>query len=138
MHFVCFAILLSIDISSRTLISAFQNHFCKGLCNFGKLNYFLGAGAQRDGRDAKYPNIDFCKTPDAICSREEYPELKWIAGFFYWMQVSKRATLEDIVCLNIIYIKTKDVLLIRYCHTCDVLQTTNRKYRVTIQMDGVT
>ena len=86
-----------------------------GLCNFGKLNYYLGAGAQRDGRDAKYPNIDFCKTPDKICSSEENPELKWIAGFFYWMQVSHQATLRryPICCLNAcIYIKTRDVLLI--------------------------
>eukprot|EP00578_Thalassiosira_sp_NH16_P013194 CAMPEP_0181125170 /NCGR_PEP_ID=MMETSP1071-20121207/26891_1 /TAXON_ID=35127 /ORGANISM="Thalassiosira sp., Strain NH16" /LENGTH=815 /DNA_ID=CAMNT_0023210563 /DNA_START=54 /DNA_END=2498 /DNA_ORIENTATION=- len=57
-----------------------------GLCNFGKLNYYLGARAAAEGRDAKYPNIDFCKTPDKICSSDEHTELKWIAGFFYWMK----------------------------------------------------
>ena len=29
--------------------------------NFGKLNYYLGAGAEKDGRPAKYPQLDFCK-----------------------------------------------------------------------------
>ncbi|KAL7544587.1 hypothetical protein ACHAWF_012292 [Thalassiosira exigua] len=57
-----------------------------GVCNFGKLNYFLGAGAANDGRPAKYPNVDFCKDPEIICSSPEYKELKWIAGEFYWVE----------------------------------------------------
>eukprot|EP00984_Skeletonema_dohrnii_P002873 scaffold976_cov102-Skeletonema_dohrnii-CCMP3373.AAC.12 len=56
-----------------------------GVCNFGKLNYFLGARAAKEGRPSRYPSIDFCKTPDAICASEEYQELKWVAGFFYWV-----------------------------------------------------
>ena len=32
-----------------------------GICNFGKLNYFLGAGAANDGRPSRYPQVDFCK-----------------------------------------------------------------------------
>jgi hypothetical protein len=32
-----------------------------GICNFGKLNYYLGARAESDGRPAKYPTVDFCK-----------------------------------------------------------------------------
>jgi len=35
-----------------------------GVCNFGKLNYYLGARAQREGRDALYKGIDFCRQPD--------------------------------------------------------------------------
>jgi predicted chitinase len=57
-----------------------------GICNFGKLNYFLGARAQREGRSSAYPDIDFCKNPEAICSSQKYKELKWIAGMFYWME----------------------------------------------------
>ena len=34
---------------------------------------------------ARYADIDFCKDPGAICSRSEHPELKWIAGMFYWI-----------------------------------------------------
>jgi len=56
-----------------------------GVCNFGKLNYFLGKGAADAGRESRYPTVDFCKDPEVICSSTEYSELKWIAGFFYWM-----------------------------------------------------
>lgn len=56
-----------------------------GLCNYGKLNYYLGARAKAEGRTAAYPDVNFCKTPDAICSSTEHTELKWIAGFFYWL-----------------------------------------------------
>jgi len=54
-----------------------------GICNLGKLNYYLGKKASDDGRKSLYPDIDFCKNPNAICQENE--ELKWIAGFFYWM-----------------------------------------------------
>jgi hypothetical protein len=54
--------------------------------NFGKLNYFLGAGAAKDGRTSRYPNINFCKDPEVICNSSEYNELKWIAGMFYWIE----------------------------------------------------
>ena len=57
-----------------------------GVCNFGKLNYYLGARAAQDGRPSKYPSIDFCKDPEQICSSSEYKELKWVAGMFYWME----------------------------------------------------
>lgn len=30
--------------------------------------------------------MDFCRDPEAICSSEEHGELKWIAGFFYWVE----------------------------------------------------
>ena len=56
-----------------------------GVCNFGKLNYYLGARTQEDGRHALYPDVDFCQRPDKICA-SEYPELKWVAGLFYWME----------------------------------------------------
>jgi len=57
-----------------------------GVCNFGKFNYFMGAKAAARGADALFPDIDFCRTPDAICTSTEHPELKWIAGLFYWMK----------------------------------------------------
>ena len=57
-----------------------------GVCNFGKLNYFLGARAAEEGRDSRYPSINFCEQPDAICASEEHKELKWIAGMFYWVE----------------------------------------------------
>eukprot|EP00457_Paulinella_chromatophora_P000817 gb/GEZN01000817.1/.p1 GENE.gb/GEZN01000817.1/~~gb/GEZN01000817.1/.p1 ORF type:complete len:1137 (-),score=196.58 gb/GEZN01000817.1/:144-3554(-) len=57
-----------------------------GVCNIGKLNYFLGKkAADRNGGQALYSDVDFCKQPDAICANKDHPELKWIAGFFYWL-----------------------------------------------------
>ena len=29
--------------------------------------------------------MDFCKTPDAVCASKEHQELKWVAGYFYWI-----------------------------------------------------
>mmetsp|Transcript_2464 Transcript_2464/g.5045 ORF Transcript_2464/g.5045 Transcript_2464/m.5045 type:complete len:183 (-) Transcript_2464:179-727(-) len=65
-----------------------------GICNFGKLNYYLGKRAASDGRDAAYPKIDFCKDPEIICSSEEFEELKWIAGMFYWMESVQKYDVE--------------------------------------------
>lgn len=56
-----------------------------GVCNYGRLNYFLGKRAADEGRPSRYPTVDLCRTPEAICASEEYPELKWVAGLFYWM-----------------------------------------------------
>jgi predicted chitinase len=55
-----------------------------GVCNFGKLNYYAGARAKREGRDALFGSVDFCKTPEEICTSKDHPDLKWIAGFFFW------------------------------------------------------
>lgn len=56
-----------------------------GVCNFGKLNFYMGKRAADEGRSALFPKIDLCKNPSAICEKGSPPELKWIAGFFYWM-----------------------------------------------------
>merc|ERR1712187_322221 len=56
-----------------------------GTCNFGKLNFYMGARAASEGRGALFPDIDFCKNPGAICDESSPPELKWVAGFFYWL-----------------------------------------------------
>lgn len=34
-----------------------------GVCNFGKLNYFLGSRAAREGRPSMFPDVDFCRNP---------------------------------------------------------------------------
>merc|ERR1712227_373478 len=51
--------------------------------NFGKLNYYMGRRAHVEGRTAVYPEVDFCKHPEAICSPDYDPSIKWVAGFFY-------------------------------------------------------
>jgi len=55
-----------------------------GVCNYGKLNYYLGKRAADEGRAALFPQIDFCEDPSVICDGGP-PEVKWIAGFFYWL-----------------------------------------------------
>eukprot|EP00854_Cymbomonas_tetramitiformis_P003643 gene3643-4578_t len=57
-----------------------------GVCNFGKLNYYLGARAANEGRPSLFPDVNFCQDPEQICTTTKYPELKWIAGFFYWLE----------------------------------------------------
>jgi hypothetical protein len=61
-----------------------------GRCNFGVLNHHLGQGHLDPSafpRPAQilYPDIDFCADPQVVCSSTEHPELKWVAGLFYWM-----------------------------------------------------
>jgi len=57
-----------------------------GICNFGKLNYYLGKRAADEGRSSRYPQLDFCLDPGIICASKEHTELKWIAGMFYWVE----------------------------------------------------
>lgn len=66
----------------------------KGLCTYGKLNYYLGARAAKEGRASLYPNIDFCLNPEAICASSARQELIWMSGLFEWIdrvQVSRVA-----------------------------------------------
>lgn len=56
-----------------------------GVCNFGKLNYYMGKRAAQEGRAAMFPEVDFCRNPGAICDAGSPPELKWVAGLFYWL-----------------------------------------------------
>ena len=60
-----------------------------GRCNFGKLNHYLGkshlGGKFPAPAKILYPDVDFCSDPEVICASAKHPELKWIAGLFYWM-----------------------------------------------------
>ncbi len=67
-----------------------------GPANFGRLNHYLGrTHLDQSDSDVRtnypapenplYPNLDLCSNPELICSSTEHPELKWIAGLFYWM-----------------------------------------------------
>lgn len=61
-----------------------------GRCNFGTLNHYLGRTHLQEGTHGRpaqvlYPDLDFCENPESICSDTAHPELKWIAGLFYWM-----------------------------------------------------
>jgi hypothetical protein len=61
-----------------------------GRCNFGILNHHLGRTHLDSAQfpapaQALYPDLDFCQDPEVICRSTEHPELKWVAGLFYWM-----------------------------------------------------
>ncbi|KAL9180298.1 hypothetical protein ACHAXT_008268 [Thalassiosira profunda] len=57
----------------------------RGPCQYGKLNYYLGARAAAEGRPSWYPDVDFCADPGAVCDHPDHPELRWIAGLFRWI-----------------------------------------------------
>ena len=54
----------------------------RGSCNIGKLNYYLGARAAREGRQSLYPDIDFCTDPEATCQSSVTEELRWTTAMF--------------------------------------------------------
>eukprot|EP00397_Hematodinium_sp_SG-2012_P005238 GEMP01005256.1.p1 GENE.GEMP01005256.1~~GEMP01005256.1.p1 ORF type:complete len:595 (+),score=103.12 GEMP01005256.1:2215-3999(+) len=75
-----------------------------GRCNFGKLNHFLGKthlsnSGQQTIKKAPatplYGDIDFCANPEIICQTKKYPELKWMAGLFFWMEEVQSYTSKD-------------------------------------------
>tara|TARA_A100001015_G_scaffold15583_1_gene18172 strand:- start:538 stop:2037 length:1500 start_codon:yes stop_codon:yes gene_type:complete len=52
-----------------------------GRCNYGKLNKAIGA----ESKNIKYGHLDFCNDPNLICNPSTDGSVKWIAGFFYWI-----------------------------------------------------
>ncbi len=75
------------------------------------LNYYLGKRAADDGRDSRYPDIDFCKNPGAICDPGGHVELKWIGEFV--VVASPKQTLSSTSSFHV------DVLFI-YCYFVDI------------------
>jgi hypothetical protein len=58
----------------------------RGVCQYGKLNYYLGARAAAEGRPALFPDINFCATPQQICSKDpKNGDVEWISGLFRWI-----------------------------------------------------
>ena len=58
----------------------------RGSCNYGKLNFHIGAQAAAENRPSLYPDIDFCTNPDAICADETRTmEIRWVVGMFDWI-----------------------------------------------------
>ena len=61
----------------------------RGTCNLGKLDYYLEARAAREGRDARYPDADFCANPEAICAngtRTMTMGMRWDVALFEWAE----------------------------------------------------
>ena len=58
----------ALSFFAKFLIQIWHSGIIYYSSNFGKLNWYLGAGAVSDGRQAKYPGIDFCELFGALVS----------------------------------------------------------------------
>ncbi|KAL7513268.1 hypothetical protein ACHAXN_010978 [Cyclotella atomus] len=67
----------------------------RGICQYGKLNHFLGKKSADEGRPSMFPNVDFCLDPSAVCSNQQYPNMKWITGLFRWVMDIQTYYVED-------------------------------------------
>lgn len=56
----------------------------KGVCNIGKLNYFLGKRAHDERGEGRFRKIDFCKQPGATCEMGT-EDIRWIVAMFEWI-----------------------------------------------------
>mmetsp|Transcript_18807 Transcript_18807/g.44064 ORF Transcript_18807/g.44064 Transcript_18807/m.44064 type:complete len:610 (-) Transcript_18807:98-1927(-) len=57
----------------------------KGVCNIGKLNYFLGKRAHEERGEGLFRKIDFCKQPGATCEMGT-EDIRWIVAMFEWIE----------------------------------------------------
>lgn len=62
----------------------------RGVCNHGKINYYLGKKGADLGRSTLYPTEDFCEFPEATCLGEHAEELRWSIAFFEWAERIQR------------------------------------------------
>jgi hypothetical protein len=72
----------------------------RGICQYGKLNHFLGKKSADEGRPSMFPDVDFCLDPGAVCSNQKYPNMKWITGLFRWVMDIQTYYAEDFDYIN--------------------------------------
>ena len=58
----------------------------RGVCNIGKLDYYLGSKGANLGRNTLYPSLSFCEYPEATCASQETEELRWTVAMFEWAE----------------------------------------------------
>ena len=51
---------------------------------YNKLNYYLGKRANDTRGEGRFPEIDFCRNPEATCTDDE--DVRWISGIFEWIE----------------------------------------------------
>ena len=64
----------------------------RGVCNIGKVNYYLGKLGKDSGRNVLYPTNDFCQYPQSICDSDE---MRWTIAFFEWAERVQRYYKQD-------------------------------------------
>eukprot|EP00984_Skeletonema_dohrnii_P017791 scaffold8175_cov172-Skeletonema_dohrnii-CCMP3373.AAC.1 len=59
----------------------------RGTCAMGKFNYYFGAKAAQDGRSSRYPAVNFCANPQAVCNSNnpQSKEMRWMLAMFDWI-----------------------------------------------------
>ena len=59
----------------------------RGTCAMGKFNYYFGAKAAQDGRSSRYPAVNFCANPQAVCNSNNprSKEMRWMLALFNWV-----------------------------------------------------
>ena len=53
----------------------------------------MAGDTYRDENNKPYFNL--CKTPELICNTDKFPELKWVAGFNYWLESVQTSQKDD-------------------------------------------
>ncbi|KAL7532301.1 hypothetical protein ACHAXR_004552 [Thalassiosira sp. AJA248-18] len=61
----------------------------RGICNIGKLNYYLGKRGADMGRSTLFPRLDFCTYPEVTCTTNG-EKLRWITALFEWSERVQR------------------------------------------------
>lgn len=119
----------------------------RGVCNIGKLNYYLGKRAFTERGEGRFPAVDFCKFPEATCTEvlggeREAEDLKWIAGMFEyidriqnyrggWDYFTALKRFVDGEMTDNSFIDTVSSIFVRGCHfpNCSSLQVTKKEER---------
>ena len=130
----------------------------RGVCNIGKLNYYLGRRASVERGEGRFPAIDFCAFREATCATEIGQEnaegLLWITGMFEWIEriqsypnwdyINNLKRFVDGGMVDEAFIDTVSSIFTRDCHfpNCSALEITKREQRKTnfyrvLQMFGL-
>jgi len=119
----------------------------RGVCNIGKLNYYLGKRAFTERGEGRFPAVDFCKFPEATCTEvlggeREAEDRKWITGMFEyidriqnyrggWDYFTALKQFVDGGMTDDSFIDTVSSIFVQGCHfpNCSSLQVTKKEER---------
>jgi hypothetical protein len=109
----------------------------------GKLNYYIGKRAYDERGEGRFPGIDFCSYPEAICTEgdEGSEEIRWITGLFEWIEriqsysgwdyISELQQFVDGGMTDETFFETVISIFIRDCHEpdCSSIELTSSEER---------
>lgn len=62
----------------------------RGICQIGKINYYLGKRGAELGRSTLYPKLDFCQYPEVTCTSTNGDQIRWTTAMFQWSEQVQR------------------------------------------------